>query len=550
MPESMLVPPLVWTLLATYLVSFGISFATTSPYKVLADELDIITTETGDPDGVPSAVKDEAKANGNGEVPIEELDVQETIVLEEQGPRALYTVLSGLPSPASMTWSIITVLINVLLVGMVTDDVYNAPYFHQANELSFARLGFVSDTTANILIREPRGAELPIWISYRNEDASQSSSAGISVEDDSWKSAGKITWLSEETDFTVAFVLKGLKPDTTYRYALSNNHSDSFITAPRVGEISRHNHGRFVFFHSSCIKRHFPYSPFSHPLSVPGFQHLAIVKDYFQAQFMLFLGDFIYIDVPRRLGDNVETYRREYRQTYASPDWPAVSRGLPWIHVLDDHEIANDWDQNTTAPYPAAVDPWHHYHTSVNPPAVRRGVSYFSFTQGPASYFLLDTRRYRNPIASANATNLDKSMLGEEQLEDLLRWLRATPPSGVRWKFVVSSVPFTRNWRVNSGDTWGGYLVERQKILEAMWDVGASPQGVGVVVLSGDRHEFAATELVPPEGGKWPVQASATEFSCSPLNMFWVPWRTYWERPPLFGSDDHEVSKGEDRMIK
>ena len=433
---------------------------------------------------------------------------------------------------------------------MVTDYVYNAPYLHQANELSFARLGFVSDTSANILVREPRGTELPIWISYRNEEVPTSSDTGTGTGDDSWKSAGKITWLSEDTDYTAAFVITGLKPDTTYRYALSNNHSDSFVTAPKVGEISRRNHGRFVFFHSSCIKPHFPYNPLSHPLSVPGFQALAVVKDYFQAQFMLFLGDFIYIDVPRRLGDSPETYRREYRQIYASPDWPAASGSLPWIHVLDDHEIENDWDRNTSVPYPAAVDPWHHYHTSVNPPAVRKGSTYFSFTQGPASYFLLDTRRYRNPSASANATDAEKSMLGKEQLQDLLHWLKATPPLGVRWKFVVSSVPFTRNWRLNSGDTWSGYLVERQRILEAMWDVGASTQGVGVVVLSGDRHEFAATELVPPEGGKWPAQASAMEFSCSPLNMFWLPWRTYWEDTGLMKLAENEVVKGQDRLVK
>ena len=544
-------PPAIWSLLPIYLVSFGISFATTSPYEVLADELDIITTETGDPDDVPPEAIKEAKLKGKEDVPLEELDVQETIYLEDKGPQAFYTILSGLPSPGSIVWSAFTVAINLILAGMVTDYVYNAPYLHQANDLSFARLGFVSDTSANILVREPHGTELPIWISYRSEEFSQSWDTGSSRRgDDSWKSAGKITWLSEDTDYTAAFVIRGLSPDTTYRYALSNNHSDTFTTAPKVGEISRKNHGRFVFFHSSCIKPHFPYNPFSHPLSVPGFESLAAVKEYFRAQFMLFLGDFIYIDVPRRLGENIETYRREYRQIYASPDWPAASRGLPWIHVLDDHEIANDWDQNTTAPYPAAVDPWHHYHTSVNPPAVRRDATYFSFTQGPASYFLLDTRRYRSPIDGANASNAEKTMLGQGQLGDLLSWLKATPPSGVRWKFVVSSVPFTRNWRLNSGDTWAGYLVERQKVLEAMWDVGASAQGVGVVVLSGDRHEFAATELVPPQDSKWPMQASATEFSCSPLNMFWLPWRTYWEHSSLSSRDGDDVVKGEDRMIK
>ena len=72
---------------------------------------------------------------------------------------------------------------------------------------------------------------------------------------------------------------------------------------------------------------------------------------------MLFLGDFIYVDVPKRFGSTIEDYRREYRQVYSSPDWPAVGQNLSWIHVLDDHEIANDWDANVTGVYNNAADP-------------------------------------------------------------------------------------------------------------------------------------------------------------------------------------------------
>lgn len=119
---------------------------------------------------------------------------------------------------------------------------------------------------------------------------------------------------------------------------------------------------------------------------------------------------------------------------------------------------------------------------------------------------------------------------------------------------------------MNAQDTWRGYLGERQMILEAMWDVGASGAGVGVIVLSGDRHEFAATAFPPPPAGKeeitglsrsagagaqgfalsareqaaehatlqtkrkiWPQSATVHEFSASPLNMFYLPLRTYAE---------------------
>jgi alkaline phosphatase D len=211
--------------------------------------------------------------------------------------------------------------------------------------------------------------------------------------------------------------------------------------------------------------------------------------------------------------------------------------------VLDDHELANDWGNGTSGIYEAAADPWHHYQTAVNPPLARKaglfgGVSknatYFEFTQGPASFFMLDTRKYRDKRLTLPANSTEKTMLGEQQLADFLAWLKRPVQNGVKWKIVASSVPFTKNWPVNRMDTWGGYLNERQQILEAMWDVGLQG-GVGVVVLSGDRHEFAAVNFPPPVGGKWPLSATVHEFSTSPLSQFYFPFPTYHE------TDDEDV---------
>jgi alkaline phosphatase D len=317
-----------------------------------------------------------------------------------------------------------------------------------------------------------------------------------------------------------------LRPLTVkrYQYVLSNNHTGYFITAPPVGKVSKRNEGKFTFLHSSCIKPRFPYNPLDHALHIPGFKYLADWIPKLKAHFMIFLGDFIYIDVPHRHGTDRETYRAEYRRVYASPDWPSVSDDLPWIHVLDDHEIANDWDQNTTGIYQAAADPWDLYHVSVNPPAVKPGHTWFTFTQGPASFFLMDTRRYRTP-ENDDPNRTENSMLGAEQLADLIKFLQEPLPKGVHWKVVVSSVPFTKNWRFGGKDTWGGYLVERQVVLENMWNAGA--RGIGVIVLSGDRHEFAATAFPPPPGSVYPSSATVYEFSTSPLSMFYLPVRTY-----------------------
>ena len=474
--------------------------------------------------------------------------VEEEVEIEEKDAQVLRTLLTGRPSPRSYLWSAVTFLHHLVLVAMVVDLVYRAKMFYPGHELSFARVGFVSDNSANILVRQPDLEKLPVFLSYRRSDEPLFTMQTAAQQDVSWKNGGKIEWLDERTDFTGTLTVTGLKADTRYQYVVSN-HTGFFTTAPRVGQLSNRASSTktFTFLQSSCIKLNFPYNPLNHPLSSSGLKYLAQTLESVRAQFILFLGDFIYIDVPKRHGTTMEDYRREYRHVYSSPDWPAAAKELPWLHVYDDHELANDWDGNTTGVFRAANDPYEHYHTSVNPPAVRRGESYFSFTQGPATFFMLDTRRYRSPNDRTNGSDpitgeATKTLLGAQQLVDLLSWLKRPEPQGVRWKILVSSVPFTKNWWYGAQDTWRGYLGERQLILEAMWEVGLRG-GIGVVILSGDRHEFAATAFPPPPEGKeeknalgtmtirkrWPLSATVHEFSASPLNMFYLPIRTYRE---------------------
>ncbi|KAJ8131650.1 hypothetical protein O1611_g1977 [Lasiodiplodia mahajangana] len=522
--------PGIYTLFAIYATAFVSNYLTEPKYDVV-DKVDVtVKDDVLNQDALDEGKTDEAVVE-------EEVDIKETISITEKPPNRLKTLLTGAPSPNSLLFTALTFLVNVACLAMVTDFVYSPKWYHPSHDLSFARVGYVSHSEAKLLIREPDQAKMPITVQLYAKDAQ------APFEDPLWHEVGDIKLTTEDSDYTAVITLPLTHEEQrVYQWATSNNHSGEFTAAPKPGVMPELFDGKFTFLSTSCIVPRLPYNPFDHPLALPGTKHLAKVLPGLGAQFMLFLGDFIYIEVPQQFGQTAENYRQKYRQVYASPDWPAIGQNLSWIHVLDDHEISNDWDLMKSGVYETAVDPWHHYQTAVNPPVAKRagatdlaprsGATYFSFTQGPASFFMLDTRTYRSKN-SEPFDSVNKTMLGDAQLEDFIDWLRRPEPSGVKWKIVASSVPFTKNWRVNTQDTWGGFLVERKKLLEAMWDV--SNLGLGVVILSGDRHEFGATAFPPPQDSEWPEIATVHEFSVSPLNQFFSPIPTYMQ------TDDEDV---------
>ncbi|KAJ5360202.1 Alkaline phosphatase D-related protein [Penicillium concentricum] len=447
------------------------------------------------------------------------------------GDSVLKTLLTGLPSTKWPLWTRITILINVILALLTLDFLTRGILLYPTTNVAFSRVGYVSPTTANLVFREPDSARLPVAVMFQE----------ISPLSQDWYEEGIVYKLDNSTDFTTSVTLTDLKPATRYRYSLSNNKSGTFITAPspETPEASR-----LSFVTSSCLKPNFPYSLLSHPLRVPGIEQmtdaLAKLPKLLRPAFMLFLGDFIYIDVPWRFGSAMSHYRSEYRRIYSSPSWTHGPEGnraidLPWLHTLDDHEIENDWSQgNKTAPYPAAADPFIHYHVRGNPPIPQApfahpdNVTYFAFTHGPASFFMLDTRTYRTEPSHKNST-----ILGDAQLQSLLAYISTPEPAGTHWKIISSSVPFTKNWHVGTTDTWGGFLDERSVVFESMWRAERE-QGIRIVLLSGDRHEFATTRFPDPELNLGRDQLlpntaglGVHEFSVGPLSMFYLPIRTY-----------------------
>lgn len=154
-------------------------------------------------------------------------------------------------------------------------------------------------------------------------------------------------------------------------------------------------------------------------------------------------------------------------------------------HVHDDHDIVNDYDLGPDASiYYNATQAFLAYQRNANPSPLHPDVNYFTLDYGDTSFFFLDTRRYRS--SNFDPDGPEKTMLGKRQLNDLLSWAKNCELNGVVWKFIMSSVPMTNNWKGPDGtrDTWGGFMYERGVILDVLKDVS------NVVVISGVSAPF------------------------------------------------------------
>jgi alkaline phosphatase D len=63
-------------------------------------------------------------------------------------------------------------------------------------------------------------------------------------------------------------------------------------------------------------------------------------------------------------------------------------------------------------------------------------------------------------------------------------------------------------------DSWAGFIKERDLLLDAFHSVP------NVILLSGDRHEFAVIKFTGENDHSYPVH----EISTSPLSMFHIPF--------------------------
>lgn len=120
--------------------------------------------------------------------------------------------------------------------------------------------------------------------------------------------------------------------------------------------------------------------------------------------------------------------------------------------------------------------------------------SYFHQQVGNCDFFFLDSRSSRTVRDHTDSYNPEKSMLGPQQRDWLLKGILSSTADFI---FVVSSVNFMiphisggENIVSHKDDAWTAYMYERELLIET-FDAAAAP----VFVLTGDLHNSFAIKI-------------------------------------------------------
>jgi alkaline phosphatase D len=245
-------------------------------------------------------------------------------------------------------------------------------------------------------------------------------------------------------------------------------------------------------------------------------------------QFVVWLGDYIYEDAGApdadpaarvHLGPEPTTlveYRNRYARYKTDANLQAAHVACPWFVIWDDHEVENNYagltpqadaDVPTFAArrFAAYRAWWEHQPVRLDPPA-NADQEYRVYRDmhwgGLINLALLDGRQYRTDQACGDVTlSLDppcaevidpaRTMLGDEQETWLYQTLSAATAT---WNVIANQVVFadaTLNGAVLNYDQWDGYPLQREHILQYLFDASIP----NVVVLTGDIHLAAVAQL-------------------------------------------------------
>jgi alkaline phosphatase D len=258
-------------------------------------------------------------------------------------------------------------------------------------------------------------------------------------------------------DLTVRVPVAGLKPDTDYWYRIKADGIDDRYqptpfrtrTAPAAGSARPLR----IAFGSCCKSQIDAQQPIWDAVA-------AMEPDLF-----LWLGDNIYAD-----SDASQAYTDLYARQRNIASYARFAARVPQLAIWDDHDFGyNDatGDNPVKEMTLGLFRRWWANPAGGLPDAP--GV-FFRHGFGPVDLFMLDGRYHRVP---------GQTMLGAAQLAWLKRELKA---SRATFKVLVSSTGWS--CAKQTGDSWAGYLPERDAILDFIRDERIA----GCFGISGDVH--------------------------------------------------------------
>ena len=309
--------------------------------------------------------------------------------------------------------------------------------------------------------------------------------------------------------------LRGLRPDRDYWYRFRCGRFDSRSgrarTAPRRGTMPSSLAMSFV----SC-------SQFEHGYFTA---YRRMAED--NPDLVLHLGDYQYeykagdYEAP---GGNIrdhagpetttlDTYRQRHAQYKTDPDLQAAHAVAPWLVVWDDHELDNNWADETPEKAEtgfldrrAAAFRAYYENMPLRRSSVPHGIDLQLFRRIAwgelATFHMLDTRQYRDDQGCGDGYDTDcpaavdqaRSITGAAQESWLLNGFRR---SQSRWDLLGQQVFFAQRdsdegpMKTVSMDAWDGYAASRQRITQGWVDAGVR----NPVVLTGDVHAHWASDL-------------------------------------------------------
>ncbi len=289
---------------------------------------------------------------------------------------------------------------------------------------------------------------------------------------------GTVAFEREVTASEAGFVharVTGLRPGARYTYAFTLNDRErarsrfgTFRCAPADDALEE-----VVFGGTACTNQ--VYRPF--PTLLEAAKH--------ELDFFVHAGDHVYCTGAR----SPEQFRAKYAENWTSAGMQAVLGSTSWFGTWDDHEVANDYDPETTPSglvdtARAAFFEHHPLDEAENDRRIWRSTRWGRTVE----MFVLDGRSERRP---SSRKSRDAEYISPAQLA----WLeQGLARSNALVKLVVNSVPILNYplfWDLDWAQQhrWEGYAAQREQVLTM------TERFDNVWWLSGDLHHGAINRV-------------------------------------------------------